>query len=77
MHDVNNAGQLLDGARSEPGDEAIDEEIVENRDRDTGDKTAGHKGAPEVHVPVDQESGDAHAHGEVSYGGNKDILVMS
>src|SRR5262245_44355436 len=58
---------LLDGAHGEAGDKAIYEEIIEDGDGNAGDETAGHEGAPEVYVTVDQESGYADAHGHVSH----------
>src|SRR3989442_13284264 len=40
--------RLLDGADREPGDEPIDEEVVEDGDGHAGDEAAGHDRAPEV-----------------------------
>src|SRR5712692_11770276 len=57
--------------RGEAGDEAVHEQVVEERDGDAGDEAGGHEGAPEVHVAADQEAGDADADGEVLRAGDE------
>jgi len=44
---------LLDGAYGEAGDEAIEEEVVEEGYGETGDQAGGHEGAPVVDVAAD------------------------
>src|SRR5215470_7971371 len=41
---------LLDGAHGETGDEAVEEEIVEDGERHAGDEAGGHERAPVVDV---------------------------
>src|SRR5439155_6830689 len=71
----NDSQKLLDSARGEAGDEAIHAEVVEDGDRHAGDEAAGHEGSPEVYVTVNQKSGHAHAHGEVSRRGDESHSV--
>jgi hypothetical protein len=59
--------RLLDGAHSEAGDKSIHEKVIEDGDRNAGDKAAGHERTPEVYIAVNQESGDANAHSHVPH----------
>src|SRR5271155_3849558 len=52
---------LLDGADGEAGDEAVEEEIVEEGDRQAGNEASGHERAPIIDVAANQENGDAGA----------------
>jgi hypothetical protein len=51
---------LLDGADGEAGDEAVEEHVVEERNRKAGDEAGGHQRAPEVHIAARQENRDPH-----------------
>ena len=46
--------QLLDGAASDAGDEAVEEEVISDCHRDAGDQCAGHDLAPEEDVAANE-----------------------
>src|SRR5262245_47103654 len=53
---VRSEGSLrsLDRGTGDSGDELVEEDVVENRDRDPDEKSPGHQRAPEVDVAPDQ-----------------------
>src|SRR5262249_54466107 len=63
-------GSPLDRA-GEPGDVVVDEERVDQRDRDRADERAGHQRPPVEHVAADQFGDDADRHGLLLRGGEE------
>jgi hypothetical protein len=53
----------LDCAQGEPGDEPVQEVVVDNRHRQGDQRRRRHQGLPEVDVAPDQLCEHAHAHG--------------
>src|SRR6204780_11435 len=51
---------LLDRAHREPSYEAVEEQIVQQRDWETSDQTGGHKLTPEIDVAANQECRHAY-----------------
>ena len=58
-------GHALDRARGETGDVVVEEEDVDDHDRDAREQRPRHERAPEVDVAADQVRGDAHHGGLV------------
>src|SRR5919197_350620 len=54
-----------------PGDEAVEEEVVDDGDRHAGDQTGGHQRAPVVDVAADEGDRDADADGHLLDGGDE------
>src|SRR5207249_2317428 len=54
---------LLHGADGEARNKTIDEQIVDDCDRQAGDQAGSHHRAPEIHVAADQKSRHPDAHG--------------
>src|SRR6202047_3938503 len=54
--------RLLHRAHRKPGDEAVEEYVVEQRDRHARDQARRHQRSPEVHVAPHQKNGNAHPH---------------
>src|SRR2546422_8142559 len=55
--------RLVDGADGEAGDEAIEEEIVNDRQRHAGDETCRHQRPPVIHVTPHERYRYTHADG--------------
>src|SRR6266487_1986438 len=52
---------LLDGADGKAGDEAVEEEVVQESDGQAGDEAGGHQRSPVIDVAAHQKNGDASA----------------
>src|SRR6266581_941942 len=53
--------RLLDGTDGEAGDEAVEEEVVQESDGQAGDEAGGHQRSPVVDVATHQKNRDASA----------------
>src|SRR5438445_13245641 len=59
-------GLSLDRSQREPLDEAIDEEVVNDGQRNTREQRRGHESPPVVHIAPHQCDRHAQAHGHLS-----------
>src|SRR5258708_7467000 len=59
---------LFDSADGEAGDEAVEEQVVHERDGKTGDQAGGHQRSPVVDIPANQKDGDARPDHLIRFG---------